>query len=311
MKKCIKCNIEKEDFDFVKNTNKCKGCDKLYRLCIHNKRKSRCNECNEIISEICEHNKRKYRCKDCKGFGICEHNKHKSICKLCNGSQICIHLKYKQECKECDGNKICEHNKIKYICKECNGSQICSHNKRKQQCLDCGGSSFCVHKKQKKYCKLCTPNSNAFCKICKLYCVTKQNNYLCADCNPDKTKREKTKELTIKQLLIDNGYNFKHNKKIPNDIKSIRYPDFKFECNNYYLILEVDEYKHKYYSGGIECEQKRMNEIMATLEYPCKFIRYNPDNNDYTKQESELLKIIDKYINLEELDNIEPIYLYY
>jgi hypothetical protein len=96
-------------------------------------------------------------------------------------------------------------------------------------------------------------------------------------------------------------------------MKSIRYPDFKFECNNYYLILEVDENKHKYYSGGVECELKRINEIMATLEFPCKFIRYNPDNLDYTKQEkeTELLKILDNYLNLEELDNIEPIYLYY
>ena len=122
-------------------------------MCEHNKRKSRCKDCEG--SEICEHKRIKSSCVDCGGSQICIHKRVKSRCKDCGGSQICQHNRNKPNCIECNGSQICEHKRAKSICKDCGGSSICEHKRVKSKCKDCGGSSFCEHNKRKSRCKDC------------------------------------------------------------------------------------------------------------------------------------------------------------
>jgi hypothetical protein len=306
--------------------SQCKDCGGS-QICEHNKFKSSCKECGG--SQFCKHDKFKYRCKECKGIGICkhnkrkthckecngsvfcEHNKQKSRCKKCGGSQICEHDKRKETCKECDGSGICEHGKIKIQCRACEGSQICQHDKVKSICKECDGSQICEHDKQKYQCIICTPDSKAFCKSCRLFLVKKKTNYLCSYCNPEKSKRQKTKEICLKTFLEENNYKFIYNKKcnLDNSCQTY-YPDFLIDCNTFFLIIECDENAHNSYNT--ECEKIRENNICYALGLPCVFIRYNPDKKGIKmKIKEKILKsYIDFYISKEKCNN-EVQYLFY
>ena len=51
-----------------------------------------CEKCQtRVNNKKCVHNKRKTRCNDCGGGSICIHNKRKSECRECGGSAFCIH----------------------------------------------------------------------------------------------------------------------------------------------------------------------------------------------------------------------------
>jgi hypothetical protein len=56
-----------------------------------------------------------------------------------------------------------------------------------------------------------------------------------------------------------------------------------------------------------------MNNISHSLGLPTKFIRYNPDNKKYSQEQKHqaLLETIYKNKDLEYIENIEPIYLFY
>jgi hypothetical protein len=299
----------------------------MSKKCKHNRQPYYCKECGG--KGICEHNKRRKNCKECKGKSICEHNKHKEYCKDCDGSQICEHDNRKYDCKECKGIGICEHNNIKRQCIKCGGSRICEHDKQKSQCKECDGSNICIHKKEKfrckeckgngicehnkrkDYCIICTPETKYFCKSCRLFAVTKKNNYLCSYCNPDKPSRQKTKELKVKTFLEENNYKFIHNKKCNLDNSCQTYfPDFLIDCNTFFLIIECDEDAHSSYP--IDCEKIRENNICFALGLPCVFIRFNPDKKGIKmKTKQKVLKsYIDYYISKENSDN-EVCYLFY
>jgi hypothetical protein len=326
---CKQCNILKSYDNYLKDRRVCKECLYKNRKCEHNIPKTRCKECSGSAfckhdkvktlckecggSQICEHNKRKSRCKDCNGGSICEHNKLRDTCKDCDGSQICEHDKQKQTCKECNGNQICEHNVNKHRCIDCNGSQICEHKHIKSNCKECKGSAFCEHDKYKHQCIICTPNSNSFCKSCRLFRVGKITNYLCAYCNPDKPDRIKHKELKVKIFLEENNYEFEYNKHCK--YKDCSYfPDFKINCGNYFIIIECDEYAHKNYDK--KDEKIREDNIRLALDKKCIFLRYNPDNVKRKKKikiesKQKILKsYIEYYINKGKCDN-EIIYLFY
>jgi hypothetical protein len=236
----------------------------------------------------------------------CQHNKRKSICKDCGGSQICIHKRRKSECKDCGGSQICIHKRIKSQCKDCGGSKICIHKKIKPSCKDCGGSQICIHKRLKSTCNLCATNRNRFCKICKLYLTNTKANKICSVCDDKAYKR--TKEFELKEFLETFYDNIIHNKSIKknNSDKSYR-PDFLIDCNNFFLIIECDENKHRRY----KCEEVRMNNIIFQLGLPCIFIRYNPDSkiNKITKHRV-LKSYIDYYIN-KQFINPEVVYLFF
>ena len=241
--------------------------------CEHNRRKSRCKECDG--SEICEHNKRKSQCKKCGGSGICEHNKRKSQCKKCGGSGICEHNKRKSQCKECGGSAICEHNTQKSQCKKCGGSGICEHNKLKSQCKKCGGSAlckspFCESYKKQKY--------NGYCLRCCIYIhpeIQVSRNY-------------KTKETDVVQRiqLQFPELTWVADKKVQ-DGCSLRRPDLLLDMGTHNIIVEVDENKPADYDCS--CEHKRLMQISQDLYHrPIIFIRFNPDA--YTNQDGISIK---------------------
>lgn len=139
---------------------------------------------------------------------------------------------------------------------------------------------------------------------------------LCEYCNTvdNRIKREKTKEKIVHNYLLEHlNREIIYNKSVGSLYTDTHlYPDFRIECDNYQVIVEVDEFKHKNY----KCEMKRMYDIMGKLGQPCVFIRYNPDSEE--SDLNILLTIIHKYINMKgELTTLfkdnEPIikYLFY
>ena len=151
------------------------------------------------------------------------------------------------------------------------------------------------------------------CIECNLFSVKKINNYLCCYCNPVKTKKFKTKENEVKQLLELNNIQFIHDKQITNKCCYKYRPDFVIDCLYYYLIVEVDEDAHRSYDK--ECELIRMNNIQASIELPTKFIRYNPDKKEIKKniKEKELMETVKEWMkkDIKELKTEEPVYLFY
>ena len=207
------------------------------------------------------------------------------------------------------GHIICSHGKHKKQCKECGGSQICSHGIQKGTCKECGGSAFCSHGRIKNTCKICSPNSNAFCRSCKLFLVKKSTNYLCNYCNPTTKLREKTKEMKLKTFLEEH-YPILHNKAVQISGSCYNnFPDFMIQLKDKLIIIECDENAHKSYP--IDCENIRMNNLQFSLKSNVIWIRFNPDkrkiniNTKYTILKS----YIDYYIKSDILN--ELVYLFY
>ena len=134
------------------------------------------------------------------------------------------------------------------------------------------------------------------CPKCQLWCTMGK---LCSYCKPKSKYREKTKEMEVVKFLKDNlqDYDFIHNKSVGADCTGGHlFPDIRFDCIHYFIIVEVDEFKHR--GASYKCDQQRMYDIISKLGLPCIFIRYNPDNKKSNKQ--TLLKTIKKYINTED-----------
>lgn len=147
------------------------------------------------------------------------------------------------------------------------------------------------------------------CKSCGLFGANKTTSYLCSYCNPNKSKIQKTKENAVRDLLIKNNITFIQDKTIQNDCCIRSRPDFLIDCSTHFLVLEVDEHAHSGYEK--DCEIVRMNNISHSLGLPTKFIRYNPDNKAYTTKHKQSVLIESLQKHMTELDNIEPLYLFY
>jgi hypothetical protein len=318
--------------------SKCKDCGGS-AICIHNKRRSYCKECGG--SAICEHNRIKIECKECRGSSICEHNRIKSICKECGGGGICEHNRIKSTCKECKGSQICVHGKQKSNCKECGGSGICIHNKVRSSCKECRGSGICIHNKFRSSCKQC--GGSQLCK--STFCETRKNinkkyNGYCARCYihifPDEpiSRNYKTKEYAVLEFIRNTypEHTWINDKTIKGGCSKKR-PDIFLDLLTHSIIIEIDENQHLYYDN---CEIKRINLLFEDLgDRHIVFIRFNPDdyldkdNNKITScwgidrnglsrvkksKKSEwdnrlnmLKNVVDKYLNINEIDVSEPI----
>ena len=112
-----------------------------------------------------------------------------------------------------------------------------------------------------------------------------------------KQMREKTKEMDIVRYLKLNlpDNDFYHNKSVgtectKNDRENTNghlFPDIRFDCGRFQLIVEIDEFKHR--GADYKCDERRMYDIIAKLGMRCVFIRYNPD-----AKESKRLILLDK-----------------
>ena len=127
------------------------------------------------------------------------------------------------------------------------------------------------------------------CQYCPNCFLCQTNGRLCSYCKPKKDNKQyqKTKEFKVVEYMRNNiDKLFVHNKSVGNDCtKNDReksnghlYPDLRWDCNWFQLILEVDEFQHR--GADYECDERRMYDIIAKLGMSCVFIRYNPDNKN-------------------------------
>jgi hypothetical protein len=212
---------------------------------------------------MCEHNKRKSRCIDCNGSSICEHKKDKHTCVDCHGKNICEHNKLRYQCVDCKGEKFCKHDIRRCLCKECDGSYLCEHDKQKNHCIICIPEIACQYcrsvsvltSKWKPYCFRCYCVLNPDVKIPRKYKL--REHYVC-----DELKEYYKDTLTmVFDKIIEGGC-------------SRRRPDVFIDFGSHCLIIEIDENKHTNYS----CEQKRMMDIYEDNGFrKIVFIRFNPD----------------------------------
>lgn len=125
------------------------------------------------------------------------------------------------------------------------------------------------------------------CGLCPSCNIWKSKGKLCEYCKPhDQNKYYmKTKELDIVRYIRENilDHDFMHNISVGSECTGGHlFPDIRFDCNTYYLIVEVDEFQHR--GAGYKCDKQRMYDIIAKLGMPCIFIRYNPDNKNSSKR---------------------------
>lgn len=142
-------------------------------------------------------------------------------------------------------------------------------------------------------CKFCNK-----CPQCQLWFTYGK---LCEYCKPLTVTNKlykKTKEMKVVNFLQKwlPDREFIHNRSVGRDFtdKDL-FPDIRFDCGHYSLIVEIDEFKHR--GKSYKCDQQRMYDIIAKLKHPCIFIRYNPDNIKSNKE--DLLNKIEDYLDLE------------
>jgi hypothetical protein len=174
--------------------------------------------------------------------------------------------------------------KVTIICKKHGEFSIYSgkHIHRKQGCPKCN------------MCPSCTVwKTNG--KLCKVTCDTKVKKLL----------YQKSKEYSIVKYLREKlpDYDFIHNESVgsectKDDKKNSNghlFPDIRFDCGFYHLIVEVDEHRHR--GADYKCDKQRMYNIIAKLGLPCIFIRYNPDSKESNKD--ILLEKLKTYLELD------------
>jgi hypothetical protein len=154
----------------------------------------------------------------------------------------------------------------------------------------------------------CCPKSGT-CPSCYMWKTDgKLCTYTCNDVAIQKYK-QKSKEWNIVKYLKEKlpDYDFIHNKSVGSHCTKDEkensnghlFPDIRFDCGFYHLIVEVDEHKHR--GADYKCDEQRMYNIIAKLGLPCIFIRYNPDSKESNKE--ILLKKVQEYLELDIEDD--------
>ena len=131
---------------------------------------------------------------------------------------------------------------------------------------------------------------------------------LCQYCKPKNQNKlyHKTKEMDVVNFLKANlpDNEFIHNKSVGSQCTDGHlFPDVKFDCLYFHLIVEIDEFRHR--GASYSCDEKRMYDLVAKLGQICVFIRYNPDNKKSDK--NELLQKIKYYLDMAEIDEDDDI----
>jgi uncharacterized C2H2 Zn-finger protein len=156
------------------------------------------------------------------------------------------------------------------------------------------------------------------CNRCPSCQIWRTRGNLCNYCKPTETNKlyEKTKEIAVVKYLKENLPNneFIHNKSVGSECTNGHlFPDIRFDCTYYNLIVEVDEHKHR--GANYKCDEQRMYDIISKLGLPCVFIRYNPDSKQSDKKLllEEIKKYLDpdKDITLYDDYGMKVIYMFY
>ncbi len=126
---------------------------------------------------------------------------------------------------------------------------------------------------------------NTLCKtpFCGIQAHNKTYKGYCLNCFihmfPDDPvyKNYKTKEQSVVNFIKEEfpDLDWISDKVIKNGL-SLKRPDIFLNCNDYSIIVEIDEDQHKGYQEI--CENKRIMELSQDLKFKnCVFIRFNPD----------------------------------
>jgi hypothetical protein len=150
------------------------------------------------------------------------------------------------------------------------------------------------------------------CIECKFVNIVNPEGY-CNTCRPGvfESFRLAKQTLVYNTLKVHNYYPFAYDKPILKaDCGYDERPDLAFISKNgeYYVILEVDEHKHR---GRPEvCECTRMVNITEGLMKPVLFIRYNPDeykvgNTKKNPTHNQRMKVLIEHLKFALEYNIE------
>jgi hypothetical protein len=194
-------------------------------------------------------------------------------------------------------NSVYDYSKVKYIGNKTNVIIICKTHEEFLQ----------------------TPNNHlrgagcSKCQLCPSCQLWRTNGKLCGYCLPKNKNKlyQKTKEYVVVKYLKEHlpDYDFIHNQSVGSECTKGEkeksnghlYPDIRYDCGHYHLIVEVDEHRHR--GADYKCDEQRMYDIIGKLGLPCIFIRYNPDSKESNKD--ILLQKIKDYLELDvESDNI-------
>jgi hypothetical protein len=176
-----------------------------------------------------------------------------------------------------------DYSKVKYINRKTKITVICPRHKSfkiyTSEFMRIGGCSQCTS-----------------CTCCSLF---KSLDDKCNYCKSGSPLYYKTKEWAVveylRKELPDNM--FIHNKSVGRECTDGHlFPDIRYDCGHYQLIIEIDEFQHT--SSSYSCDEARMYDIIAKLGQPCIFIRYNPDGKNSSNK--ELLKMVKKYLDIKE-----------
>jgi hypothetical protein len=223
------------------------------------------------------------------------HNDHifsKAGCPSCGSEsttkkQTKTHEQFMKEIKNIYGNKY-DYSNTKYTK---------AHNEIVVVCTKHGVFNIKAYRHlQGQECKKCQ-----MCPSCLLW---RTQGVLCEYCKPSNKNKLyfKTKEMDVVKYLIEKlpDDDFIHNKSVGTECTGGHYfPDIRFDCIWFQLIVEVDEHKHR--GSSYPCDEKRMYDITGKLGQPCIFIRYNPDSKNSKKE--TLLRYVKHYLNFQEKYN--------
>lgn len=236
------------------------------------------------------------------------HSKVKIICKIHNMFEQIAHCHLQgQGCHICGINKLANSLKLgneKFIerAKEFHGNE---YNYQSINFINMNTPITIICQKHSEFNQIARVHLRGgkcpkcyLCPTCQIWRTMGELCTLCKEMKNEITHR-KTKELEVVKFLKDfiPDHEFIHNKSVGKDCTDGHlFPDIRFDCIYYNLIVEVDEHKHR--GSGYECDKQRMYDIIAKLGIPCIFIRYNPDSKNSNKD--VLLNTIEEYIDLGE-----------
>ena len=281
-------------------------CPICCRKIIADKLKSSIEECHNIAKErggkclskeyINCNTKMKWECKEGHiwktTFGSIKHNN--TWCPICSGN-IKLTLYDCQNYAKNNGG-VCLSDK--YINSNTLMKWMCNKNHKFDR-------SFHTMRQHNLYCPICL-----LCPSCELW---RTMGKLCLYCKPNnklyKKAYQKSKEYAVVKYLREKlpDYDFIHNKSVGSHCTKDEkensnghlFPDIRFDCDFYHLIVEVDEHKHR--GADYKCDEQRMYDIIAKLGLRCIFIRYNPDSKESNKE--ILLEKVQEYLEIDIEDD--------
>ncbi len=308
-KKCKGCDKKRPNFNFPgKEAEYCKDCSTEGMVDVNNKQ---ClfNGC--IVAPY-------FNLQDEKGGVYCNKHAPEGYVDVCNKKCIKCNKKrpsynilglQPQYCKDCKTYNMVDVNNKKCSFEDCmtipsfnlsgekSGIYCSIHapdgyvNVHILKCLDCDTSPSYNEPGNKVgiYCAAhAKPNminvKNPVCKLCTLFQV-RPNMYehLCYTCyigtHPDEPiarnflVKEKHIVDFIKELYPNFGWEYN---QFINSCAHYR-PDLLVYIKNYVIIIEIDEFQHKQ-KNYVECEAKRINDILYELAQPLIVLRINPDS---------------------------------